>query len=38
MNHAFTPEPDAGVLTRLEVYAAHFAADFIAYRAAGLFG
>ena len=28
MNRTFTPELDAGVLTRLEEYAAHFADDF----------
>ena len=28
MNRTFTPELDAGVLTRLEAYAAHFADDF----------
>ena len=28
MNRTFTPELDAGVLRRLEAYAAHFAADF----------
>ena len=28
MNRTFTPELDAGVLTRLEEYAGHFAEDF----------
>ena len=28
MNRTFTPELDAGVLKRLEAYAAHFAGDF----------
>ena len=28
MNRASTPELDASVLTRLEAYATHFAADF----------
>ena len=38
MNRTSTPELEAGVLTRLEAYARHFAGDFRHARQAGWLG